>query len=134
MDNCLFCKIIEKRINASIIYEDEKMIVFLDINPLSNGHALAIPKKHKQTLFDMDNEILCHMIDTIKTKIYPLLKEKLSIEGLSILQNNNYGQEVPHFHIHLIPRYQDDKIDITRNEKMLQQIETIYKQIKNNSY
>jgi len=130
MENCLFCKMIKGEIPASIIYEDEKMMVFLDINPLSNGHVLAIPKDHKQTLFDMENEILCHMFDMIKTKIFPLLKEKLSIEGLTILQNNYYGQEVPHFHIHLVPRYKEDKIDITRNEETLKPIETIYEQIK----
>ncbi len=133
MNDCLFCKIIKGEIPASTIYEDDVMIVFLDINPLSNGHVLAIPKDHQRTLFDMDQKVLAHMLEVIKTIIFPRLQERLSIEGLTIVQNNYYGQEVPHFHIHLVPRYQDDMVDITRNTALLESTDLIFEKLKNNS-
>lgn len=132
MNDCLFCKIIKGDIPAKKIYEDDQIFVFLDIDPLTNGHMLVIPKEHKATLLNMDCNTLTHMIEVIQTKLFPLLQEKLAIDGLTILQNNFYGQEVKHFHIHLVPRYQDDKIGMSKNQSLLKAVDSIYQQLQAN--
>lgn len=118
MKDCLFCKIANGEIPSKTIYEDELVKVFLDINPVSNGHALIVPKKHYENFLDIDDELVLHSKDVAK-KIYKLLKEKLNIDGLTIVQNNFHGQEVKHFHIHLIPRYIDDDIEMKRQKDKL---------------
>lgn len=102
--NCIFCKIINKEIPSYIVYEDDLVVSFLDINPRSKGHILIVPKEHYENLLDIDLDTLFH-INKISKKIYSLLKDKLNIEGLTIEQNNEYGQDVKHYHMHLIPRY-----------------------------
>ncbi len=104
--NCLFCRIIKKEIPSYIIYEDNTVLVFLDINPDSNGHILIIPKKHYLDINDIDIKVLYH-INVIAKKMYTLLKKKLNNEGLTITQNNGFVQEVKHYHLHLIPKYKD---------------------------
>ena len=106
MENCLFCKIINGDIPSKKIYEDDKVFVFLDINPNSNGHMLLIPKKHVITVLDITGDDLSYFLNIIQDKLYPLLKDKLNIDGLTFSQNNFLGQDVKHYHIHLIPRYE----------------------------
>lgn len=105
--DCLFCKIIDGSIPSKTIYEDDIVKVFLDINPNTNGHMLIVPKKHVVTVDDIDEKLASHIIE-IEKKMYSLLKEKLNVEGLTIVQNNDYGQDVKHYHVHLIPRYNND--------------------------
>ena len=112
MNDCLFCKIVKGEIPSYTVYEDEKVKVFLDINPNNDGHLLVIPKEHKTNLYEMDDETLLYMLNVIRTKLATLLKDKLAIDGLTISQNNDYGQEVKHFHIHVIPRYKNDKFPL----------------------
>ena len=126
MKDCLFCKINNGEIPSKTIYEDELVKVFLDINPATNGHMLIIPKKHYENVMDIDNDFITYSIDLIREKIYPTLKEKLNCEGLTISQNNGLGQEVKHYHIHLIPRYKNDCDKHTYNEELLKPIDEIY--------
>jgi len=112
MNDCLFCKIVKGEIPSYTVYEDEKVKVFLDINPNNDGHLLVIPKKHKANIYEMDDETLLYILNVIRTKFATLLKDKLAIDGLTISQNNDYGQEVKHFHIHVIPRYKNDKFPL----------------------
>lgn len=119
MEECLFCKIINKQIPAKTVYEDEKVLVFLDINPVSDGHLLIIPKKHIKNVLELPKDRAADMVEIIQTKIYPLLKDKLQIDGMTVIQNNEYGQEVPHYHIHIIPRYQKDGIKTVRKQQLL---------------
>lgn len=112
MNDCLFCKIVKGEIPSYTVYEDEKVKVFLDINPNNDGHLLVIPKEHKANLYEMDDETLLYMLNIIRTKLATLLKDKLAIDGLTISQNNDYGQEVKHFHIHVISRYKNDKFPL----------------------
>ena len=105
--DCLFCKIINNEIPSNKVYEDDKVLVFLDINPNTNGHMLIVPKEHVVTVDDISDDLAKHFIE-VEKKMYKLLKEKLNCEGLTIVQNNDLGQEVKHYHIHLIPRYKDD--------------------------
>lgn len=105
---CVFCKIIKGEIPSYTIYEDEIVKVFLDINPLSVGHMLIIPKNHYENLDDIDMNTLTH-INEISKKMHDLLKEKLNVDGMSIVQNNGDVQDVKHYHMHIKPYYNEDK-------------------------
>ena len=111
MNDCIFCKIIKGELPSKTIYEDDQIIIIMNINPSTDGHLLVIPKKHVINLLDTSNETITHALNIIREKIYPLLKQKLHCEGLTLAQNNDEGQEIKHFHIHLIPRYPQDGAD-----------------------
>lgn len=127
--DCLFCKIISGDIPSNTIYEDEIVKVFLDINPTSNGHCLIVPKKHYTNIEDIDLETLKY-INEVAKKIYKKLKEKLNCEGLTLVQNNGLGQEVKHYHLHLVPRYTNDEIMMNSNKELLESIEDVMKKLK----
>ena len=127
--DCLFCKIINGDIPSYTIYEDELVKVFLDINPNTNGHSLIIPKKHIVTVEEMDDELATHIIK-IEKQMYKLFKEKLNAIGMTICQNNEYGQEVKHYHVHLIPRYKDDNWNICYNQELLKETKEILELLK----
>ena len=116
----VFCKIIEGEIPSYTLYEDDIVKVFLDVNPNHNGHTLIVPKKHYENFFDIDDDTL-HYILKVAKDIAALLKEKLNYDGISLAQNNGLGQEVKHFHLHLIPRY--------NNETKLS-VEEVYNKLK----
>lgn len=100
----VFCKIINKEINSYTIYEDDIVMVIMDVNPRSDGHCLVIPKNHYQDLYDIPDDTLAHIM-FIARKIANLLKTKLNCDGITLEENNGCVQEVKHFHLHLIPRY-----------------------------
>lgn len=127
--DCLFCKIVSGDIPSNTIYEDEIVKVFLDINPTSNGHCLIVPKKHYTNIEDIDLETLKH-INEVAKKMYKELKEKLNCEGLTLVQNNGLGQEVKHYHLHLVPRYTNDEIMMNPNKELLESIEDVMKKLK----
>ena len=127
MNDCIFCKIIKGEIPSYTIYEDDKMKAFLDVNPVSNGHVLLIPKKHYKNFLDTPDELIKEMYHIIKTKIYPLLEEKLQITGLSICQ---IGKDVNHYHIHLIPQYENEKFDFKYNKENIKDVEEIYNKLR----
>lgn len=127
--DCLFCKIINKEIPSSIIYEDRDVLAFLDINPTTNGDTLIIPKKHYKDFLEVPNEILVKMYE-VAQKLYPMYKEKLHCDGITISHNTDYGQEIKHFHIHFIPRYKDDGVRHLANKEMLKSLEEIHNILK----
>ena len=109
MNDCIFCKIINNEIPSYTIYEDDIVKVFLDINPLSNGHTLIIPKKHYKDLSDIEEDVLNHILKIAK-EIKLRIEEKLNPDGLTLIQNNGCVQEVKHYHLHLKPYYNENKI------------------------
>ncbi|MCL2521422.1 MAG: HIT family protein [Erysipelotrichales bacterium] len=111
---CIFCKIINKEIPAHILHEDENFIVILDIMQATKGHTLIIPKKHSENIFNLEQTTISNIFPLVQ-KIAIRLKERLSLEGLNIINNNGKiaGQTVMHYHIHLIPRYVNDNLVIT---------------------
>ncbi|MDD5888917.1 MAG: HIT domain-containing protein [bacterium] len=129
MKDCLFCKIINETLPSSTVYEDDLIKIIMNINPNTNGHLLIIPKKHYVNIMDIDEEIITHSLKITREKIYPLLKEKLNCEGLTIAENNELGQEIRHFHIHLIPRYQNDGADISYKKENLDDIGEIFEKL-----
>ena len=126
MKDCLFCKIIKGEIPSKTIYEDEMCKVFLDIDTKTNGDLLIVTKKHQENLLEIDEEFITHAYRLAKEKFYPLLKEKLSCDGLTIVQNNFYGPMVQHFHFHLTPRYKNDEYKEISNKNLLEDIDEIY--------
>ena len=126
MNDCIFCKIIKGDLPSKTIYEDEIIKVIMNINPNTNGHLLVLTKEHYTNMMDIKEEVLTHSFKIIKNKIYPLLKEKLNCKGLTIANNNELGQEIKHFHIHLIPRYEDDNADFQSNKSQLVDLDEIF--------
>lgn len=124
MNDCIFCKIIKGEMSSYTIYEDDLVKVFLDINPSTNGDLLIIPKEHVVTINDVSEELMVHILK-IEKELWKLLKEKLNCEGLTISQNNDYGQEVKHFHIHLTPRYENDMLGYSYNKDVLKELSEI---------
>lgn len=112
--NCIFCKIAGGEIPAATIYEDEDFRVILDLGPASKGHALILPKEHYANLFEIEDELAGKALKLAK-KIGIKMKEVLGCDGLNVVQNNGEaaGQTVFHFHMHLIPRYENDNAGVT---------------------
>ncbi len=105
MEDCIFCKIVKGEIPSTKVYEDDRVFVFADINPISEGHVLVIPKAHAENVHEMSDEDLTAVILTGK-KIANAMKEALNPLGVAFLQLNGKGvnQVVMHYHLHLIPR------------------------------
>ncbi|NEU31514.1 HIT family protein [bacterium LRH843] len=104
--NCIFCKIVNGDIPAAKVYEDEKVLAFLDISQVTKGHTLVIPKSHQKDVFELSADGASDLFSVVP-KIANALKQTFSPEGLNIVNNNGEvaGQTVFHYHIHLIPRY-----------------------------
>lgn len=111
--NCIFCKIVAGEIPSTTIYEDDDFKVILDINPASRGHAVILPKNHAKNLFELPEED-AEKIFKVAKKCGTAMMEVLHCDGFNVLQNNGEiaGQTVFHLHVHLIPRYKDDTIQI----------------------
>ena len=115
MDSCIFCKIINGEIPSKKIYEDDDIIVILDLHPVCDGHALIIPKKHIIDMIEMDNETI-NKIWEVSKKLTPILMNKMNASALSLRVNYGDSQEIKHFHMHLLPNYQYKKPSMTQEE------------------
>ena len=111
--NCIFCKIANGEIPSTTLYEDEDFRVILDLGPATRGHALLLPKNHFANLFELDDETAQKAILVAK-KMAGKMKDALGADGFNLVQNNGEaaGQTVFHFHMHLIPRYENDNAGI----------------------
>lgn len=110
-EHCVFCKILEGIIPGAKVYEDEKVFAFLDIAPFNFGHTLVIPKTHCHAISDLEDDYRAAMINAA-AKIAPAIMRATGASGYNLLLNNGQvaGQEVPHVHLHIIPRFVDDKV------------------------
>ena len=109
--NCIFCKIVNGEIPSHKVYEDEATLAFLDINPVSDGHTLVIPKKHSENIYDIREDSLQKVALTVQ-KVAKAVKTAFNADGVNILQANGAtaGQAVFHYHVHIVPRKQGDKL------------------------
>ena len=109
MADCVFCMIRDGKIPSAKVYDDERTLAFMDINPLTRGHCLVVTRAHAATLYDAEVEDLKAAIATAK-KVAGALRKALSPDGLNVLQANGAAafQSVSHFHLHLIPRWTGD--------------------------
>ncbi|MFA5840864.1 MAG: HIT family protein [Candidatus Paceibacterota bacterium] len=106
MNDCIFCKISNGEIPKEFVYQDEKFLVFLDIKPVTNGHLIIIPRKHIVWMQEAEDETISEIFKLTK-KLMLVLKKAFTCD---YVQETVVGNEVPHFHIHLIPRYKDDNL------------------------
>ena len=109
MNDCIFCKIVAKEIPATVIYEDNDVLAFMDIGPIIKGHTLVISKKHYDSITETPDDILSRL-HVVAKQISKAQMNGLGADGVNIMQNNGTaaGQEVPHIHVHVIPRFSDD--------------------------
>ena len=111
--NCIFCKIAAGEIPSATLYEGADFRVIMDISPASKGHALILPKEHYANLYELPDELAAKVLVLAKNMITKL-KDIVGCDGYNVLQNNGIaaGQTVFHFHMHLIPRYENDDVNI----------------------
>lgn len=131
-DNCIFCKLANGVFPTNTIYEDEEFRVILDLEPATKGHALILPKDHYKNLYELPDETAAKVMKLAK-KMAIHMTDKLQADGFNLVQNNNEvaGQTVFHFHMHLIPRYNDDgqKIDWNKSEPSAEELVAIREKI-----
>ncbi len=134
-EDCIFCKIAAGEIPSRAIYEDDLFKVILDIEPATKGHALIIPKNHYDNVFDLgksETEVIFPLAQKLATR----MKEELGCDGLNIVQNNGEvaNQTVKHFHLHLIPRYENDinhdKLNWNHTELTAEEMDKVFELLK----
>ena len=132
---CIFCKIVSKEIPTKILYEDDDTVSFLDAFPVAKGHTLVIPKTHHAKIQDLPFDVNQKLFDTV----HKMTSKVDSLEGSTLIAIHNgkeSGQEIPHVHVHLIPRSNDDsagpvhsmfkdKVELSESE-----IDSIYNKLK----
>lgn len=118
MTDCLFCKIINGDIPSTKVYEDDYCYAFMDIMPLSKGHTLLIPKTHVANIFEMTEDIAKNLY-AAAPKVANAIKAAFNPAGMNTLNNNGAaaGQTVFHYHLHFIPRYDDEGLQMTWETK-----------------
>jgi len=131
MTDCLFCKIIEGKIPCTKVYENDKVLAFLDISPVSKGHTLVLPKKHYETIMDADEQTLYELIKTVK-KLSNAVMKAMKADGINVETNNKRaaGQLVPHLHVHLIPRFENDGLKFDWPTKKFPDMDEIAEKVK----
>lgn len=107
-DNCIFCKILKGEIPSRVVWEDAMFQVIMDADPATKGHCLILPKEHYSDLFEMPEDVAAGVLP-VAAKVAAHLKDTLGCDGVNLVQNNGEvaGQTVHHFHMHVIPRYED---------------------------
>jgi len=134
MSECLFCKIVNKEIEAKIIYEDKDNMAFLDIYPHAPAHTVLIPKKHRFDVLELEDNEINSLFSALK-KVLILIQNAINPDGFTIGINHREaaGQIIPHLHIHLIPRFKNDgggSIHSVVLNKPKESINEIYDKIK----
>jgi histidine triad (HIT) family protein len=122
-EDCIFCKIVEGEMPAEIIQEDEQTLAFMDINPWTRGHALVIPRAHSSNLYEVADQDLAQTMASAK-RLAQRMRERLGCDGVNLLNASEPAawQTVFHFHVHVIPRYQDDPLQLpTRPQEARQE-------------
>ncbi len=132
--DCIFCKIVAGEIPTVKVLDEELVLAFMDINPASRGHMLVTPKKHVENIFEISEGDLAAVINGVK-RCANAVKEALKAEGVTVLQLNGRasGQVVPHLHIHIMPRWNNDGLSVSSWEMKpgdMEQIKDIAQKVK----
>ena len=119
MENCIFCKIIKKELPSTVIFEDDEFLAFSPKAQVSKGHTLLIPKKHQVNIFDMDKGLF-ERLAGVAHELSKELMEVNSATGINLLNANGKDaqQSVFHFHLHIVPRYENDGLDLWLRNKL----------------
>lgn len=113
-DDCIFCKLANGDIPTNTLYEDDCVRVIFDAEPAAEGHVLILPKEHFDNIYELDDDTAGHVFKVAK-KIATAMNKTLDMDGLNVVQNNGEaaGQTVFHFHMHIIPRHNDDTVNVS---------------------
>ena len=115
MENCIFCKIINGEIPSKRLYEDDKVIVIMDVNPKVDGHSLVIPKEHVTDFKEASNELISHMFDVARD-MTDMLMSKLNVNAITLGINYGDSQVVKHLHLHLLPNFEVKEASMSVDE------------------
>ena len=112
-EDCIFCKVLAGDLPSEKVYEDEHAIAVMDINPWTRGHIVVFPRKHAQDLFEVEDEELEQVILAVK-RVAGMVRDGLDCDGVNLLQSNGSAawQTIFHLHFHVIPRYDDDPLEL----------------------
>ena len=106
-DNCLFCRIVSGELPATIVYEDDHSVAFLDHRPLFHGHTLLVPREHVETLGELSTKIIAPYFEAAQL-LSRVVESAMEAEGTFVAMNNRVSQSVPHLHVHVVPRRKKD--------------------------
>ena len=130
---CIFCMIANGEIPTNKVYEDDNVLAFLDLSQATLGHTLVIPKKHFDNIYALDQETSANVFK-VTQKLAKQIRNNLNAKGVNILNNNEpqAGQSINHFHIHILPRYENDDLEIKFTEHKLsdQEFKDLLEKIK----
>ncbi|MEK7509526.1 MAG: HIT family protein [Patescibacteria group bacterium] len=136
MKDCIFCKIVRGKLPSYKVYEDEKTLAFLDMYPVTPGHALVVPKQHSTNIFDIAPDDWSVTCETARV-VAAMLDKALNADGVNLMMNNreHAGQVVEHPHIHLIPRFKGDGFTLWPHKSYAEgEAATIAEKIRNVSH
>lgn len=113
MTNCVFCRIVAGTAPSWKVYEDDAVVAFLDTNPIADGHTLVIPRAHYVNIYDIPEDLLAR-VARVAHKLALAYRAALKAEAVNMLHSAGRAarQEVPHFHLHIIPRHEDDGLHL----------------------
>jgi histidine triad (HIT) family protein len=106
-DNCLFCRIVSGELKATVVYEDNDSVAFLDHRPLFHGHTLLVPREHVETLGELSSQIIAPYFEAAQL-LSRAVESGMEAEGTFVAMNNRVSQSVPHLHVHVVPRRRKD--------------------------
>ena len=132
--DCIFCKIIDGEIPAVKVLDKDQVIAFMDINPASRGHMLIVPKKHVENIFEISEDDLSAVMNAVK-RCAQAVRQALKAEGITVLQLNGKASDqiIPHLHVHIMPRWQNDRLSVSQwemNEGNIDELQEIAREVK----
>lgn len=137
MENCIFCKIVKGEVPSHKVWEDDEALAFLDIQPINRGHVLIVPKKHSELISGVEDSVLGKMMKLAKKIDEALRDSDLKPAGVNLFLADGKvaGQEVPHVHLHIIPRFSKDGFGFVypesyKNKPPKEELEAISEKIK----
>lgn len=126
---CVFCDIASKKVNVYTVYENDKIIAFLDCDPINEGHILLIPKKHYLDVDELPKELLTEIMETSQ-KLVTAIKKVYKPAGYSIMQNGGAFNDIGHYHLHIFPRYSEDGFGWTSLDKAFDYSQDVADKVK----
>ncbi len=126
---CIFCEIASGKLDSNIIYEDNDVLAFLDIDPINNGHILVVPRAHKLDIDEISEDELIKIMKIVN-KMVILIKDTYNIDGYSIVQNGGEFNDIGHFHFHIVPRFNGDGFEWKSNDIIPEDFDVVLNELK----
>jgi histidine triad (HIT) family protein len=127
--DCIFCNIVNKSIDAHVVYQSDNIMAFLDIDPIHNGHVLIIPCKHYADWDELPDGVLYEII-RLASKLVRMMKNEWNAPGYAVMNNGGIFNDVGHFHLHLFPRYEKDGFGWTYPNIQADDLNIVCKRVK----